>query len=46
MDPQDQQAPPPWAQAMMQQIEEGQRVQQQRATAQDERIRRLEDMLA
>jgi hypothetical protein len=46
MDSQDQQAAPPWAQAMMQQIEESQLVQQQRATAQDERIRRLEDMLA
>jgi hypothetical protein len=40
MNSQDQQAPPPWVQAMMQQIEEGQRVQreamQQYAAAQEE----------
>ncbi|KAJ5471895.1 retrotransposon gag protein [Penicillium diatomitis] len=41
-----QEAPPAWAQAMMQQIEEGQRAQQQRTAAQDERIRQLENILA
>jgi hypothetical protein len=38
MNSEDQQAPPPWVQAMMQQME-------RRADAQDERIRQLEDML-
>jgi hypothetical protein len=37
---------PLWAQAIIQRIEEGQRVQQQCAAAQDKRIRQLEDMLA
>jgi hypothetical protein len=38
MNSEDQQAPPAWVQAMMQQME-------RRAEAQDERIRQLEDML-
>jgi hypothetical protein len=46
MDTQDQQqAPPTWARALIQQIEAGQLAQQQRAAAQDERIRQLEDVL-
>ncbi|KAJ5571813.1 retrotransposon gag protein [Penicillium sp. DV-2018c] len=45
MDPQDHQAPPPWLQALMQQIEEGRQEQQQRANDQEARIHHLEEML-